>query len=448
MKIDLFRATSAVVCLGLLAGCGGGGSPSPGPSPSPTPLPTPPPPGRWVGVNPAPAPVQKKWTFLVYMNAANDLEPYSGLNINQMEQVGSNADLNVVVQVKRISNKYDPKFAEWKDNTTRRFYIDKDADTSDINSRLLEQNDAVDMGDDDMLKEFVQWGVANFPAERLCLVLWNHGAGWRTARLRSDTKRGVSYDDLTGSHIDTIELPGAIGLANNRKWDLLAWDSSLMQMAEVNYEVRDQARFIVGSEESPPGEGYPYDSFLARLVQNPNQDGRELGIAMAQDMLTAFGPTSDTTQSVLDTSKIAAIAPAVDALGKALLGATGPHGPAIAQVRDVLTENYAYEENRDLLHFAQLLASAAPGMTTPRVPDTAVQTAANNVQQAVRAALVININGTAHPNSQGLSIFLPSPASYRDIDQRQNNGFGQRYERLAFTRAAPNWQAFLVQGPP
>jgi hypothetical protein len=426
------------LCL-LAAGCGGGGGSDPGPAPPLQP--------GWRSVNPLPAQGQKKWTFLVYMNAANDLEPFSTLNLNQMETVGSTRDINLVVQVKRIANRYDANFTEWRDTNTRRFLVEKDSNTGDINSRLVEQNDAVDMGKAASLRDFVQWGVQRFPAQRYCLVLWNHGAGWRSARLRQPQRRGVSYDDLTGSHINTIELPGAINIG--RRWDVLAFDSSLMQMAEIAYELRDQASYIAGSEESPPGEGYPYDAFLQRLAQNPDMDGREFGVHIARDTLAYYerSGTRDITHSVLDASKVEAIAPAVNALGTALLGAAARYGAGIAEARNQ-AESYDYPQNRDLLHFTQLLASPSPGGATPRVPDAGVQSAAEGVQRAVRAALVVNVNGSAHPNSQGLAIFLPSPSSYQSINAQQLGGVGQRYAELAFARAAPNWQAFLAQGPP
>lgn len=429
-RISLLACLAAVL---LLAGCGGGGG-------------TPPPPnGNWRAVNAPPTPTQKKWTFLVFLNAANDLEEFSILNMNQMEKIGSNSDINIVVQMKRIGNRYDASNGDWSD--TRRFYITKDTNAATINSLLLQQNDAVDMGDKDTLKEFVQWGLANFPAQRYCLVMWNHGAGWRTAKSRRVAGRGVSYDDVTGSHINTIDLPDALAMGGGRKWDLLAFDASLMQMAEVAYEVRDKARYIAGSEESPPGEGYPYDAFLARLAQNPDMDGRQLATHIVQDTLTYYGVNSDITHSVLDASQIGGIATAVNTLGGALLDAKNQYGSGIASARD-LAENYAYPQNRDLLDFTRLLVSVPTGSTTPRVPDAGVQAAVNQVQAALNQALVINVNGTRHPNSNGLSIFLPTPSQYRFIDQEQADGFGQRYTALAFARDAPNWQSFLVQGPP
>ena len=439
-------AAALVSMIFLVAGCGGGGGAS---------VTQPPPNGLtyltgvtrgqnvvsqstgWTPVTPAPVQPHRKWTFLVYMNGANDLETYGVLNMNQMEKIGSTDQVNMVVQFKRKGN--DLTKGKW--TNTRRFFVTHDTDDQTINSQLLSTNDNVDMGTVAALQDFIQWGVQTFPADRYCLVLWNHGAGWRSVPL-SQHGRGFSYDDATGHHIDTIQMPAAIDMGNGRKWDLLTIDCSLMQMAEVAYEIRDKENYIVGSEESPPGAGYPYDTVMDQLTKNPDMDGRQLGINIANDTIAHYGIGSDSTQSVLDASRVGAVASAVNALGGALLQATPRYGVGIASMRRQ-SEAYEYPDNHDLLDFCLLLTNASSG-----VADSGVQSAANQVIAAVNNALVINAHGNAHAHSNGLAIFLPSPSAYNQIDQEQYKGFGQRYSELALSKAAPNWQSFLVQGPP
>ena len=43
-------------------------------------------------------PSGQKWTFMVYMEAANDLEIFAPRNLRQMQQVGSNENINIIVQ--------------------------------------------------------------------------------------------------------------------------------------------------------------------------------------------------------------------------------------------------------------------------------------------------------------------------------------------------------------
>ena len=388
-------------------------------------------------------PVQtpRKWTILLYMNGANDLEEFGSLNLNQLETVGSNGDINIVAQFKRMrsSQSYDDKSnGDW--TGTRRYLVTKDNDQATVTSTQLSNRADLDMGQAASLRAFIDWGVATFPAEKYCIVLWNHGAGWRSrARDKSVVTRGFSYDDETENHIDTNQLPAAIQLSDGRKWDLITWDSSLMQMAEVAYEIRNQGKWIVGSEESPPGAGYPYDRFISQLAANPNMDGRAFGTIIADETLADYGPNSNITQSLLDASKIEPLAAAANALGAALMNAKATYGEQIALARDD-AEFYDYRNNKDLLDFLRLLKA--------NVPDGSVQTAATQLEAAARAAIVKSVNGRDHPNSNGLAVYLPTPNGYRRDDIEQANGFGQRYVEIAFAQAAPNWQSFLAQGPP
>ncbi|MBC8137600.1 MAG: hypothetical protein H8F28_17090 [Fibrella sp.] len=381
----------------------------------------------------------RKWTVLLYMNGANDLEEYGNLNLNQMEQFGSDNNITFVAQFKRIqsSASYDDKSdGDWAG--ARRFVVRRDSDSNTVTSPIISTRADIDMGSKETLQEFIQWGVKTFPAERYAIVLWNHGAGWRSRSAKSPVTRGFSYDDEKETHIDTIEIPEAIRLDSGRKWDLVAWDSSLMQMMEVAYEIKDQTNWIVGSEESPPGRGYPYDRWVDKLIANPDADGRFVGEAICDAMIAGYGINSNITESLLDASKIAPLASAVNSFGASLLAAKGAFGNQIADARED-SEQFDYDENKDLLDFARLIKE--------RVSDPAVQASATRVEEAARAAIVKTVNGEDHPNAKGLAIYLPSPNAYRRDDISQANGFGQRYTELLFARDAPNWQSFLTQGP-
>lgn len=392
---------------------------------------------------------EKEWTFLVFMNGANDLEEFGSLNMNQMEQFGSDSSVNLVVQFKRYAGRYDRSNGDWGD--TRRFYVIRDSNTSRVSSPPLSQKNDVDMGKWETMQEFIRWGVTTYPAKRYCLVVWNHGAGWRSvSTTASAKKRGVSYDDTTNSHIDTIDIPRAIDLSdvlgNGRKWDVLAFDASLMQMIEVAHEVRDKALFITGSEESPPGEGYPYDLFIGDLVQNPGISPRDFAIKIVQRTFERYGQNSTITHSVLDASKITEVSASINQLGAALLAVKDTYRSEIIFARQN-AENYDYPYYRDIKDFLDLLTTPLPGAVQPPIPEAGVQSAVNRVRSALQAAVIANINGDGHPNSNGLSIFLTSPQQYQSLDIDQANGFGQRYGALTFARDAPNWQSFLVNGP-
>ena len=81
---------------------------------------------------------------------------------------------------------------------------------------------------------------------------------------------------------------------------MVIWDASLMQRMEVAYEIKDHTDVVVGSEESPPGEGYVYDRFLSDLAANPNLSPAQFGTSIVTRTLQAYGRNNNRAQSALD----------------------------------------------------------------------------------------------------------------------------------------------------
>lgn len=343
-------------------------------------------------------PTRGKWTVLVYMNAANDLQPASDLNVNQMESVAGNSKVRFVVQWKESKS----AFASSTFDGVRRYLVKPDTDITQVKSELLQDNlvdnagNALDMGKPETLLDFVKWGKANFPADRYVLVIWNHGNGWKRKPNDWGT-RGFSYDDQYGTRIDTWQIDQALA---GQHFDILAWDASLMQMLEVAYEARPYGDYIVGSEESPPAEGYPYDDVFRAFRDTPNATTASLTRGFVDAMVN--NPpyaTRKITQSVLDSSKLPAVASAVNILGHQLFNNKATMANVIQSVRNS-AQSYSPNSTRvyrDLLDICRLIKAQAS------VPSS-VKTAATNVETAVLDALVYEGHNSQSANSRGVAI--------------------------------------------
>ncbi len=189
----------------------------------------------------------------------------------------------------------------------------------------------VDMGDWRELRGFITWTQQRYPADRYALVLWNHGAGWRNTRAASPATRSVSIDEATGNEIQTWQLPQALN--TSPKVDLLVFDASLMQMMEVAYEVRNSAGIMVGSEESPPGEGYVYDPFLGDLAANPEMTPRQFAGRIVERTIESYGTGSNITQSAVDLSQMDGLAAKMDAFARSLIFNGTTYKTALYQAR-------------------------------------------------------------------------------------------------------------------
>jgi hypothetical protein len=375
-------------------------------------------------------PSERKWTFMVFLNGNNDLESYGILNVNQMEMVGSSPAVDIIVQMSRGG--YDSTNGAWVG--CRRMRIIKDSDPNIINSPVVQDLGVVDMGDWHVLHDFIVWAMTNYPAEHYCLVIWDHGAGWRaaapTTRVAAVT-RGVSFDWLSGHNITTAQLPFALDV--QPRLDIIAWDASLMQMVEVGYQIRHYGGIMVGSEESPPGLGYPYQTFLAPLVATPTMlpaDFASQIVTQTLDYYASINWTGGLTQSAVALDRMDNLALAVDGFARALATAMPTYSAQITAAR-TQAQAYAYPENKDLYDFARLINQS--------VPQAAVTQASQAVMTSITGAVFAEAHNTPRANSHGLAIFIPSSTNYQY--------YRPDYAQLEFATNTA-WDEWLGVSPP
>ena len=371
------------------------------------------------------------WTVMVYLDADNNLEDAGIADFNEMEQVGSTAEVNVVVQMDRTPG-FDRTNGDW--TTARRYLVEQDSSDSTIGSTLLADIGEVNMGHPDTLVDFVTWAATDYPADHYLLIIWDHGEGWRKVSGPSPLK-GVAYDDTSRyDYLSLKELAQALADIRSqlgRDLDILACDACLMQMVEVAYELRANAGYFVGSAYGVPWDGYPYNDFLAQLVASPTMSASALCSLLVDTYVASYSGGSqgflDCTLSAVRLSQMDAVAAAADALALALMDG------ADSYCQDILTwwsgcqmYDYLY---RDLGHFAQLLSD--------NVADPAIAEAAAAVVTAIDAAIVAEAKyGPWMENSSGLSFYYPPPTYYEPP-----------YGATAFGQAT-NWDDFLAMPMP
>jgi hypothetical protein len=342
---------------------------------------------------------------MVYMNADNDLEEFALQDLNEMEQIGSSDDVNIVVQVDRTPG-YDSSNGNW--TGCRRYRIIQDADTQLVSSPVLEDLGEVDMGDPADLQAFLAWARAYYPAQHYALDLWNHGAGFRSrSRESGGVTRGFSYDDTQGTHILTTALPAAIAAVP--PLDVLLWDASLMQMVEIAYQVGDAATFMVGSEESPPGDGYLYDAFLQDLVTTPSLSPEAFSAIVVNDTIAALGGTFEVTQSAVRLSAVPKLVQELHAFAGTLAGMRTQYATQIdaarTQAQRYGSGAYTFRDYKDLQDYAEKIKAG--------IPETAVQNRADAVIQALHSAIVAEGHaGASVSRSHGLSVYVPPVSDY------------------------------------
>jgi hypothetical protein len=207
---------------------------------------------------------------MVYMAADNNLSD-SGLgDINEMEQIGSTSDVNIVVQAE-FSSQYSVNAPAG----TLRGRITRDDNTLAITSALTNIGNR-DMSARATLAEFISWAAAAYPADRYALVIWDHGDGWKAAAEESAPSKGAIIDDSSGGTL--LPLPDIAGAVRDSgvHLSMINFDACFMGMYEVAYEFLGTTDYLAFSEEAVPGDGDPFHSILADLTANPAMTGLDL----------------------------------------------------------------------------------------------------------------------------------------------------------------------------
>ena len=359
---------------------------------------------------------QKDWTVMVYVNGKNDLEAAALADVNEMEKAGSTDRVNIVVELGR-AKRFDASDGDWAG--ARRYLVKKDADPGKIASPVLAEFPKVDMGDWRHLAEFGKWAKASYPARRYLFIVWNHGNGWYKGAASAATK-AISLDSETGSQVYTWQLGQA--LAGTGKVDIYGSDACLMQMAEVAFELREHADFILGSEESVPGEGFPYDKLLQALVDEPGISPENLGIKAVEAYAAFYQEPRTAAISLLRASKLPELARRLDAWTYAVVSQEEKENMTAAQRGVLRFYNGNMNDSADLHMLVKLVGG---GTKNPKLADES-----RSLMNFIERDLVVLSRASGQDReARGIAVYLPT--NYYDTD----------YDRLAWAKAA-NWAGF------
>ncbi len=392
------------------------------PQATPTPVPT-----------PVPQP-RKRWTVMVMMDP-RDQNLYRSwvADMNQMERSGSDANVNVVVQI------------GFNAGFTYRYYITPDQNNNSLRSprQTVPANETVDPGDPDALNDFITWTTANFPADHYAMVMAGHGQGWKGTMIFGDQ-----------NHLTMAELSTGLG-ALGQRFDVIFFYSCLMGEIEVGHQLNGQAQMMVASEEIT-WTVFPWRGFIDRLKANTGWNGGQFADQAAQDFAAVLQQTnaSYTIASVDLAGLSGTLTPRVDTFAASLINdvedikvhdTVGDNGQ-IQIKRDVLrrAEDFVDSNYKDLYHIADLvrpLPLAAAGDAQPIL---------NALAEGTGGVIRWEDHGAGNRNAHGLSIYFPdhqilpdSGGSVESASQRafDNPKFGTHLYKKDATILLPRLRA-------
>lgn len=407
---------------------------------------------------------QADWTVLIFVQAKNSLSSFAHKNFTDMATVGSNSNLNILV--------------EWhqpKKQGVWRYKVGKGQmalDSCDP-SKVTNGNSAQDLVDS------MSWAVKKFPAKKYALILWNHGIGildpsWgssmhiispKTVRKNSRIqvagitknlprsapkvleKKGILFNEHTRTYMNNQELTKALrtiktSVLGNRKIDLLGMDACLMAMVEVAYQVHDCADYLVGSQEVELAYGWNYSTTLSALAS-----GKATAESAARSIVTSFerfykNKIHFYTQSAIDLSKVDPLKQQLNSFGHKVFsckelnkGKLVTQALRLARSRCLQFSASSYidlhsffTEFHKYLRYAYQ-KRAYKSVALKKEYDELSKAAVSTIG-IVHKAVIANASGSYLARAKGLSIYFPT----RFIDKS--------YAKTAFARDS-NWYRLI-----
>lgn len=340
----------------------------------------------------APTAEDGTWTIFVYLCGA-DLESEDGSATDDMEEMlyaCTEPNIKFVVQTGGAT--------EWQNygissSKLQRYVI------SDGTIRLVDEVKDANMGDKATFQSFILWGLDKYAASKMGIIFWDHGGG---------SVSGVCFDEKYDDSLDLIEIDEALTGVHDKlsgKFEFIGFDACLMSTIEVANMLVPHANYMVASEELEPGRGWNYTGFGEYLDANPNCDGKELGVAIADafydDCCDDYGTEKETTLAVTDLSKLDNLITKLNtALGE-MYEASADTSVLPVMVRNISNAKNFGGNNKTEGYTNMVDLGAILKSVESYVPSSAA------AQKALKETIVYNKLGQNEKEATGLSTYYP-----------------------------------------
>ena len=249
------------------------------------------------------------WAVYWYL-CGSDLETNGGfatIDLQEMLEVQLPENVNVVIQTGGAN--------VWQNELMDASKIQRWLYSSE-GLQLVDEQESANMGDAQTLYDFLYFANETYPADKVAVTFWNHGGG---------SVSGAAFDEVYGlDSLDLVEMYQAFDAVwpadtANPALELVGFDTCLMATVDVAAIFQNFAKYLVGSEEVEPGNGWLYSGWLGALAADPSMEGDELGIAICDtyyEGCEAVGTQDQTTLSLTDLTKLTPLLEAYESFGE------------------------------------------------------------------------------------------------------------------------------------
>lgn len=352
-------------------------------------------------------------TVLVYM-CGTDLQEDACEDLIEMANADLSDDMNIVVLAGGAK--------EWsldllKGNTRNLVSFQSEADEPEDWGRKS-------MGSPESLKEFLEYGLKEYPADRMIVILWDHGAG---------SEGGVCFDETANDDgLTVVEINKVLGSLNVPDWhiDIFGCDACMMGTYEMaamlsHYNID----YYVASEELEPGTGWYYTGWLEDIRKNPSISDEDLcGSIIENYMEAGLANTPDDylTLSAVKLSEVGALEKSMEQFADVMSGQL--KGGNLSAVRRGRSRMYTFgsfdDGSWDMVDLGAVLDAYSQFDSST----------ATEAKRCLSKAVILSKQTNNLDTVCGMSILLPQDTA---------ESFDEYKAGFALTDVIPNWVSFV-----
>jgi hypothetical protein len=355
------------------------------------------------------------------MSADNNLNKYTQLNLEQMMQIGSTEEFDIVVYL--VEKKDEIKYG-------------KLLHIQEGHCIVLDYRKDVDGGDKDEFYRICSQVFTGFKSDHHALIFWDHGSGCLNMSIE-ELFKGILYDDSTSNYLSDKDLIEVLSRLSkevlHKKIDIIGFDACLMASIELQAMLSEVASLYVASEELEEGTGWNYHTVLKNITGKSSP--AKIADSLVNAYKDAYKDISDFyTLSAVDLKYISKLADNIELVGFHLDEVLKKHPDfATYLFEQTSKENIICFDNPDKYDYVDLdhLYSKILWYVTTFLKDDSLAQLIVEGHRLTNKAVMHKVAGLRHQDSCGISIYWAR-------EQKHTS-----YSKLAWTLKYPQWNTFI-----
>lgn len=348
------------------------------------------------------------WTVAIYVSGDNDLEKYwEQYSLPGVLNIPASENLNVVAVMDRLS-------------TQGTEIIEISGGTQSVVATLPEMN----FGDGATFAWFIDEVTLRYPSEHLAVVAWDHGYSWRY----------FSRDDSSGG--DRITMPEfRSALVDAGEFiDVLSFDCCNMAAIEVVYQasLTGLVGMLVGSEETIPMNGFPYDLMLIPVALDPSRTREQVAVDMVEGWAQYYDPLSWATTVNLAAVNVTMISGSIGTVQTWCAKMYADLALYKKSYKTDVSNSYIAWATYYHVDLADLCDKIVADAT---IKDATLKTASTNLAILIDAAVLDVQSGSGADAARGMTLYWGVRSDWKT--------YSVAYHEVAFA-IDMNWYNFLV----